>query len=141
MQILSSVLLWNFALTNQLNRLPNKVKKDFVPTLVNGEHWVLLFCVVHTYCIAMRHATPVMLALACNHEHSAREESSMPSLHIKNSSMRTSHAFACSVHAGWKFWVPASVVNFWVVPLQYRVLWMSTCGLFWAGYLSYTSNT
>ena len=50
--------------------------------------------------------------------------------------------FDCmAVHAGWKFWVPASVVNFWVVPLQYRVLWMSTCGLFWAGYLSYTSNT
>ncbi|CAL5224464.1 g7155 [Coccomyxa viridis] len=74
--ILSSVLLWNFALTRQLEKLPNKMQRDFVPTLING----------------------------------------------------------------WKFWVPASVVNFWVVPLQYRVLWMSTCGLFWAGYLSYTSN-
>ena len=40
-QILSTVLLWNFALTNQLNRLPSKVKKDFVPTLVNGEHWMV----------------------------------------------------------------------------------------------------
>ena len=47
-QILSSVLLWNFALTNQLNRLPSKVKKDFVPTLVNGEHWMNLLCVVQT---------------------------------------------------------------------------------------------
>lgn len=36
-QILSSVLLWNFALSNQLNKLPGKVKKDFVPTLVNGK--------------------------------------------------------------------------------------------------------
>ena len=42
--------------------------------------------------------------------------------------------------AGWKFWVPASCMNFWMVPLQYRVLYMSTCGLLWTGYLSYTSN-
>ena len=65
----------------------------------------------------------------------------MPSLLIKQLSRCTSHLIAYSGHAGWKFWMPASVVNFWVVPLQYRVLWMSTCGLFWAGYLSYTSNT
>ena len=43
-------------------------------------------------------------------------------------------------HAGWKFWVPASCINFWLVPLRYRVLYMSTCGLLWTGYLSYTSN-
>ena len=37
MQVLSSVLLWNFALTNQLNKLPSKIQKDFVPTLINGK--------------------------------------------------------------------------------------------------------
>ncbi|CAL8463749.1 g3283 [Coccomyxa elongata] len=74
--VLSAVLLWNYAFTKQLDRLPEKVKRDFVPTLING----------------------------------------------------------------WKFWVPASMVNFYLVPLQYRVLYMSTCGMFWTGYLSYTSN-
>jgi protein Mpv17 len=32
------------------------------------------------------------------------------------------------------------MVNFYFVPLKFRVLWMSTCGLFWTGYLSYRSN-
>ena len=36
-QILSSVLLWNFALTSQLEKLPSKIQKDFVPTLINGK--------------------------------------------------------------------------------------------------------
>eukprot|EP00873_Tetraselmis_striata_P015381 jgi/Tetstr1/435645/TSEL_024545.t1 len=41
---------------------------------------------------------------------------------------------------GWKFWVPAACVNFKFVPLQYQVLYMSTCGLLWTGYLSFASN-
>ena len=36
-QILSSVLLWNFALTRQLEKLPSKMQRDFVPTLINGK--------------------------------------------------------------------------------------------------------
>ena len=55
------MLLWNFALTNQLNRLPGKVKKDFVPTLVNGEHSIVLYC-ANSF-TAMRHAKVIMLAL------------------------------------------------------------------------------
>mmetsp|Transcript_5452 Transcript_5452/g.15584 ORF Transcript_5452/g.15584 Transcript_5452/m.15584 type:complete len:211 (+) Transcript_5452:173-805(+) len=41
---------------------------------------------------------------------------------------------------GWKFWVPASCINFKLVPLQYQVLYMSACGLLWTAYLSYASN-
>lgn len=41
---------------------------------------------------------------------------------------------------GWKFWVPAATFNFTMVPLQYQVLWMSTCGMIWTGYLSYRSD-
>ena len=41
---------------------------------------------------------------------------------------------------GWKFWVPASAVNFYAVPLQYQVLYMSCAGLVWSTYLSYSSN-
>ena len=46
LQILSSVLLWNFALTSQLEKLPSKIQRDFVPTLVNGKHVAFAFCVL-----------------------------------------------------------------------------------------------
>lgn len=39
---------------------------------------------------------------------------------------------------GWKFWIPASVLNFGVVPLQARVAFMSSCSIFWNFYLSTT---
>ncbi|CAG9466677.1 unnamed protein product [Pedinophyceae sp. YPF-701] len=41
---------------------------------------------------------------------------------------------------GWKFWVPAACVNFWLIPLKSQVLYMSTCGIVWSAYLSFTSN-
>lgn len=41
---------------------------------------------------------------------------------------------------GWKFWVPAASVNFYAVPLQYQVLYMSACGVLWTAYLSYAST-
>ncbi|KAG9448191.1 hypothetical protein H6P81_014319 [Aristolochia fimbriata] len=39
---------------------------------------------------------------------------------------------------GFRFWIPVSVLNFWVVPLQTRVAFMSTCSIFWNFYLSST---
>ena len=42
--------------------------------------------------------------------------------------------------AGWKFWVPAASINFWAVPLQHQVLYMSACSVLWTAYLSYSSN-
>ncbi|XP_068643276.1 uncharacterized protein [Aristolochia californica] len=39
---------------------------------------------------------------------------------------------------GFRFWIPVSVLNFWVVPLQTRVAFMSTCAIFWNFYLSST---
>lgn len=47
------------------------------------------------------------------------------------------HAFPTLVD-GWKFWIPASVLNFAVVPLQARVAFMSSCSIFWNFYLSTT---
>lgn len=44
------------------------------------------------------------------------------------------------VRTGWKFWVPASSLNFWSVPLRHQVLYMSTCSVLWTAYLSYASN-
>lgn len=39
---------------------------------------------------------------------------------------------------GWKFWIPASMLNFGAVPLQARVAFMSCCSIFWNFYLSTT---
>ncbi|KAF7822960.1 Protein Mpv17 [Senna tora] len=33
--------------------------------------------------------------------------------------------------SGFRFWIPVSVLNFWVVPLQARVAFMSTGSIFW----------
>lgn len=41
---------------------------------------------------------------------------------------------------GWSFWVPASSVNFYAVPLQHQVLYMSSCGLVWGTILSLASS-
>ena len=40
---------------------------------------------------------------------------------------------------GWKFWVPAASVNFYAIPLQWQVLYMSGCGVLWTAYLSFVS--
>lgn len=41
-----------------------------------------------------------------------------------------------SIINAWKFWLPATCLNFWAVPLDARVTFMSTCGIFWNFYLS-----
>lgn len=41
---------------------------------------------------------------------------------------------------GWKFWIPAASINFYAVPVQHQVLYMSVCGVFWTAYLSFAST-
>lgn len=41
---------------------------------------------------------------------------------------------------GWKFWIPASALNFYWIPVRQQVLYMSTCSLLWTAYLSYACN-
>ncbi|XP_042477129.1 protein sym-1 [Macadamia integrifolia] len=41
---------------------------------------------------------------------------------------------------GFRFWIPASILNFWLIPLQTRVAFMSTCSIFWNYYLSSTMS-
>ncbi|MCL7027265.1 hypothetical protein MKW94_002985 [Papaver nudicaule] len=41
---------------------------------------------------------------------------------------------------GFRFWIPVSVLNFWLVPLQTRVGFMSTASIFWNFYLSSTMS-
>jgi len=38
--------------------------------------------------------------------------------------------------ANWKIWPAAQFVNFWFMPLPYRVPFQQTCGMFWTLYLS-----
>jgi protein Mpv17 len=73
--VLTTAFSWNLALQQQAEKIQGKIKKDLLPTLVNG----------------------------------------------------------------WKFWVPAACVNFFFVPLNYQVLWMSLCGVLWTGYISFAS--
>ncbi|KAF6173336.1 hypothetical protein GIB67_027031 [Kingdonia uniflora] len=41
---------------------------------------------------------------------------------------------------GFRFWIPVSILNFWAIPLQTRVAFMSTCAIFWNFYLSSTMS-
>lgn len=47
--------------------------------------------------------------------------------------------FFPTMRNGWKFWIPAASINFFFMPLQFQVLYMSTCGMLWTAYLSYSS--
>ncbi|KAI0005473.1 hypothetical protein BJV74DRAFT_804620 [Russula compacta] len=38
--------------------------------------------------------------------------------------------------ANWKIWPAAQFINFWFIPLPYRVPFQQTCGVFWTLYLS-----
>eukprot|EP00891_Asterochloris_glomerata_P008952 jgi/Astpho2/8952/e_gw1.00133.284.1_t len=74
--VLTTVFAWNLLLTQKADEIPSKIKRDMVPTMING----------------------------------------------------------------WKFWIPASSINFWLIPVHSQVLYMSACGLLWTAYLSYSSN-
>ncbi|XP_009617141.1 protein sym-1 isoform X2 [Nicotiana tomentosiformis] len=41
---------------------------------------------------------------------------------------------------GFRFWIPVSVLNFWVIPLQARVAFMSMASIFWNFWLSATMS-
>ncbi|KDO63432.1 hypothetical protein CISIN_1g044417mg, partial [Citrus sinensis] len=41
---------------------------------------------------------------------------------------------------GFRFWIPVSILNFWVIPLQARVAFMSMGSIFWNFYLSSTMS-
>lgn len=40
---------------------------------------------------------------------------------------------------GWKFWVPAACINFYAIPVNLQVLYMSICGVVWTAYISFAS--
>ena len=99
--VLTTVFAWNLLLTRQADVIPSKIKRDLVPTMINGE----------LLCTWRDGRTGMFLSLT--------------------------GVLCC---AGWKFWIPASSINFWLIPVRSQVLYMSACGLLWTAYLSYSSN-
>lgn len=45
-----------------------------------------------------------------------------------------------TMRRGWCFWVPASSINFWIIPVKYQVMYMSGCGIVWNYILSVAAN-
>lgn len=67
-QVLSSVLLWNFAFTKQLDKLPDKVKRDFVPTLINGDSPCLVYSLTAESLSAVPYGHLLNSAFLCQHD-------------------------------------------------------------------------
>ena len=44
--------------------------------------------------------------------------------------------FVSTVIGAWRFWPAANVINFSMIPLEYRVLYSNVLSLFWTGYLT-----
>jgi protein Mpv17 len=40
------------------------------------------------------------------------------------------------VLGAWKFWPAANIINFGMIPLEYRVLYSNVLSVFWTGYLT-----
>lgn len=45
-----------------------------------------------------------------------------------------------TVLGAWKFWPAANVINFGLVPIQFRVLYMNVLSVFWSGYLTFVNS-
>eukprot|EP00347_Sterkiella_histriomuscorum_P004588 403359893 len=46
-----------------------------------------------------------------------------------------------TIYANWKVWIPAGIINFQLVPIQYQVLFANFVSLFFNAYLSYMHNS
>ena len=45
-----------------------------------------------------------------------------------------------TVAGAWKFWPAANVINFSIVPIPFRVLYMNVLSIFWSGYLTHVNS-
>ena len=49
---------------------------------------------------------------------------------------KLSTRFVPALQGSWKFWPAANIINFSMIPVQYRVLYSNVLSLFWSGYLT-----
>jgi protein Mpv17 len=47
--------------------------------------------------------------------------------------------FVSTLVGAWKFWPLANIINFGLIPLEFRVLYVNVLSIFWTGYLSYVN--
>eukprot|EP00536_Pseudo-nitzschia_multiseries_P006531 jgi/Psemu1/193251/e_gw1.139.28.1 len=59
---------------------------------------------------------------------------------LKGASEKVRTRFLTTLFGAWKFWPLANAVNFWFVPMQFRVLYMNVLSLFWTGWLTYVNS-
>jgi protein Mpv17 len=45
-----------------------------------------------------------------------------------------------TLKANWKFWFPVCAVNYSVMPIELRIVWINVCALVWNIYLSLVQN-
>mmetsp|Transcript_11905 Transcript_11905/g.20675 ORF Transcript_11905/g.20675 Transcript_11905/m.20675 type:complete len:240 (-) Transcript_11905:220-939(-) len=45
-----------------------------------------------------------------------------------------------TVVGAWKFWPAVNVINFSIVPIPFRVLYMNVLSVFWSGYLTFVNS-
>jgi len=48
--------------------------------------------------------------------------------------------FFSALFGAWKFWPMANAINFWFIPMEYRVLYMNVLSFFWSGWLTYVNS-
>jgi protein Mpv17 len=53
---------------------------------------------------------------------------------------KLSTKFKPTLIGAWKFWPPVNSINFYFVPLQFRVLYMNVLSLLWSGYLTFVNS-
>lgn len=58
---------------------------------------------------------------------------------FKGSKEKLETRLVSTVIGAWKFWPAANIINFGLVPLQLRVLYVNVLSLFWTGYLSFVN--
>jgi hypothetical protein len=49
-------------------------------------------------------------------------------------------AWWSAVQTNWYLWIPAQLINFGLVPMQFRVLFSNVVALFWNTYLSWATH-
>lgn len=59
---------------------------------------------------------------------------------LKGASEKLQTRFLSTLFGAWRFWPMANAVNFWFVPMQFRVLYMNVLSLFWTGWLTYVNS-
>lgn len=48
--------------------------------------------------------------------------------------------FSTMLVANWSVWIPAQLMNFYFIPLNYRVVFIQVVALFWNMYVSWKAN-